>query len=164
MPKVILGRGVHARPLSLRGFFLYTSVSHRLRECRSLDFLRIVIRCLATQEKRMRSSRRIRSSRTSECAATWFVIPTEEVNLDNLNFSDWVSYLKRNLKSQSLRSRPWLIAFVYCFIALLAICPERLNAIKQYIMESKQHQKNHTEVAIDHEIWRGLVWVLVYVE
>ena len=39
-------------------FFLFISFSHRSLECRRLDFLPIEIRCLATQEKRMRCSNR----------------------------------------------------------------------------------------------------------
>ena len=38
----------------------------------------------------------------------------EEVNLNNLDLLD--KCLKKILKSQSLRSRPWLIAFVYFII------------------------------------------------
>ena len=38
----------------------------------------------------------------------------EEVNLNNLDLLD--KCLKKFLKNQSLRSRPWLIAFVYLFI------------------------------------------------
>ena len=38
----------------------------------------------------------------------------EEVNLNNLDLLD--KCLKNFLKNQSLRSRPWLIAFVYLFI------------------------------------------------
>ena len=45
-----------------------------------------------------------------------------------------------------------------CLIALLAINPESLNTIKQYITKSKQHQTYQTELAIDHEISRGMVW------
>ena len=37
----------------------------------------------------------------------------EEVNLNNLDLLD--KFLKIFLKNQSLRSRPWLIAFVYLF-------------------------------------------------
>ena len=37
----------------------------------------------------------------------------EEVNLNNLDLLD--KCLKKFLKNQSLRSRPWLIAFVYFF-------------------------------------------------
>ena len=39
----------------------------------------------------------------------------EEVNLNNLDLLD--KRLKKFLKSQSLRSRPWLIAFVYFIIS-----------------------------------------------
>ena len=35
----------------------------------------------------------------------------EEVNLNNLDLLD--KFLKNFLKNQSLRSRPWLIAFFY---------------------------------------------------
>ena len=64
--------------LPSRFFFLFISFRRRSRECRSLDFLPKEIRRLATQEKRMRYSRRILSSRTSECSATWFLIPPKK--------------------------------------------------------------------------------------
>ena len=56
--------------LPSRFFFLFISFRRRSRKCRSLDFLPKEIRRLATQEKRMRCSKRILSSRRSECAAS----------------------------------------------------------------------------------------------
>ena len=66
-------------------FFLFISFSHRSLECRRLDFLPIEIRCLATQEKRMRCS-----NRTSEWAAVDLQIPRRQVSigLNNFEFLD----------------------------------------------------------------------------
>ena len=47
----------------------------------------------------------------------------EEVNLNNLDLLD--KCLKKILKSQSLRSRPWLIVFVYFIILLIKVGRKR---------------------------------------
>ena len=47
----------------------------------------------------------------------------EEVNLNNLDLLD--KCLKKILKSQSLRSRPWLIVFVYFIIFLIKVGRKR---------------------------------------
>ena len=47
----------------------------------------------------------------------------EEVNLNNLDLLD--KCLKNFLKNQSLRSRSWLIAFVYLFFFLIKVGRKR---------------------------------------
>ena len=47
----------------------------------------------------------------------------EEVNLNNLDLLD--KFLKNFLKNQSLRSRPWLIAFVYFIFFLIKVGRKR---------------------------------------
>ena len=117
---------------------------------------------------RIKKSRRIRNSRRSECAGTWFLIPPEEINLiNNLDLFDYC--LKEILKSQSLRSRPWLKAFVYflfiffdktsiktsCFAAVLAICPESLNAIKRKVNNTSKITLKWLLIIKFEEVWFG---------
>ena len=66
-------------------FFLFISFSHRSLECRRLDFLPTEIRCLATQEKRMRCL-----NSKSEWAAVDLQIPRRQVSigLNNFEFLD----------------------------------------------------------------------------
>ena len=47
----------------------------------------------------------------------------EEVNLNNLDLLD--KFLKNFLKNQSLRSRPWLIAFFYFIFFLIKVGRKR---------------------------------------
>ena len=77
--------------------------------------------------------------------------------------------LKEILKSQSLRSRPWLKAFVYflfiffyktsiktsCFAAVLAICPESLNAIKRKVNNTSKITLKWLLIIKFEEVWFG---------
>ena len=76
---------------------------------------------------------------------------------------------KEILKSQSLRSRPWLKAFVYflfiffdktsiktsCFAAVLAICPERLNAITRKVNNTSKITLKWLLIIKFEEVWFG---------
>ena len=58
----------------------------------------------------------------------------EEVNLNNLDLLD--KCLKKFLKNQSLRSRPWLIAFVYLFIYFFNKSRKKKNNLQRVKIDS----------------------------